>query len=119
MYAAGHGPSTISVSQSRTFVNITFIPPEFSLPVIQYMVTLSRVTVTGSGLSGQELCPEFLHNIPAQYPSDPSISFTDLEEFSTYAVTLITTFNVFMKDAVDTTPEMRFTTLSAGEYIIM
>ena len=50
---------------------------------------------------------------PAVTTTDTSMSFTGLEEFSTYTVTVTTTFNVFGSD-MDVASDMMFTTSSAG-----
>ena len=45
--------------------------------------------------------------------TDTSMSFTGIEEFSTYTVTVTTTFNVSGSN-MDVASDMMFTTLSAG-----
>ena len=50
---------------------------------------------------------------PAVTTTDTSMSFTGLEEFSTYTVTVTTTFNVFGSN-MDVASDMMFTTPSAG-----
>ena len=50
---------------------------------------------------------------PAVTTTDTSMSFTGLEEFSTYTVTVTTTFNVFGSNMTEVA-EMMFTTSSAG-----
>ena len=113
MYAAGHGPATINVSlRTSILANLTFFPSEFNLPVVQYVVKVSRVT--GSS-PWQELCPEIVDNKPPVTTTAASMTFTGLEEFSTYTVSLTTTFDVFGSNVDEVTPQMIFTTLSAGK----
>ena len=50
--------------------------------------------------------------------TDTSMSFTELEEFSTYTVTVNTTFNVFGSN-MDIISDMMFTTPSAGKYLFI
>ena len=50
---------------------------------------------------------------PAVTTNNTSMSFTDLEEFSTYTVTVTTTFNVFGSN-MDVASDKMFTTPSAG-----
>ena len=83
-------------------------PAQFRLPVVEYTVSLTRVTG-----SGQTLCPQVMDSRSAVITTDTSMSFTGLEEFSTYIVTVTTTFNVFGSN-IDVASDMMFTTLSAG-----
>ena len=108
MYAAGYGPATMNISLRTSIIFISWSPPEFHLPVVHYIATLSRVT-------GQELCPEFVDNRTRVLTGATSTSFTDLEEFSAYTVTVTTTFDVFGSNVDEVTPQMMFTTLSAGK----
>ena len=52
---------------------------------------------------------------PAVTTTDTSMPFTGLEEFSTYTVTVTTTFNVFSSNMTEVA-EMMFTTSSSGMY---
>ena len=76
--------------------------------VFEYTVSLTQVTV-----SGQALCTQVMDSRPAVTTNDTSMSFTDLEEFSTYTVTVTTTFNVFGSN-MDVASDMMFTTPRAG-----
>ena len=46
--------------------------------------------------------------------NDTSMSLTGLEEFSTYTVTVNTTFNVFGSNMTEVADDMMFITSSAG-----
>ena len=107
----GIGPAIITTSShTATSVTISLSLPVFSLSVVEYTVSLTRVTG-----NGQELCTGFMDSRPAVTTTDTSISFTGLEEFSTYTVTVTTTFNVF-DSTMDVASDMMFTTSSAGMY---
>ena len=102
------GAIVTTLSLTATSVTISWSLPEFSLPVVEYTVSLTRVTG-----SGQPLCVLVEDNRPAVTTTDTSMSFTGLEEFSTYTVTVTTTFNVFGSN-MDVASDMMFTTPSAG-----
>ena len=107
----GIGPAIITTSSlTATSVTISWSPQpaHFHLPVVEYTVSLTRVTG-----SGQALCTQVVGNRLTVTTSDNLISFTDLEEFSTYTVTVTTTFNVFGSN-MDVTSDIMFTTSSAG-----
>ena len=97
-----------SSSLNATSVNISWSLPEFHLPVVEY--TVSQTRVTGSG---QALCAQDIKSRSAVTTTDTSMSFTGLEEFSTYTVTVNTTFDVFGSNMTEVA-EMMFTTSSAG-----
>ena len=108
---AGAGEASVTTSSlNATSVTISWSPQpaQFRLPVVEYTVSLTRVTG-----SGQVICTGVTHSIPAVTTTDTSMSITDLEEFSTYTVTVTTTFNVFGSN-MDVESEMTFTTPSAG-----
>ena len=103
----------ITVSMlSANSVNLSWSRPSvFSLPVVQYSVSLARVIG-----SDQALCS----NIADQKPGINitygfAVSFEDLKEFSTYVVTIVTTFRTL----VVSTLSSRFTTLSAGTVTVI
>ena len=96
------------LSLTATSVTISWSLPAFSLPVVEYTVSLTRVTG-----GGQALCTANMDSRPAVTTTDTSMSFTGLEEFSTYTVTVTTTFNVFGSN-MDVASDMMFTTPSAG-----
>ena len=103
--------ATISISSlTSTSADILWFPPppEFLLPVAEYTVSLKRVTG-----SGQALCTQVMDSRPAVTTTDTSMSLSDLEEFSTYTVTVTATFNVFGSN-MDVASDMMFTTPRAG-----
>ena len=107
----GIGAASITISSLNvTSVTISWSPQpaQFRLPVVEYTVSLTRVTG-----SGQALCTQVMDSRSAVTTTDTSMSFTGLEEFSTYTVTVTTTFNVFGSN-MDVVSEMMFTTPSAG-----
>ena len=104
----------VSISSlTTTSVSITWTQPEFSLPVMNYTVSLTRVTG-----SGQVLCPSVMDNRPpvTTMATVTSMEFTGLQEFSTYTVTVTARFSAF--GLITQTPtSMDFTTLSASRYL--
>ena len=110
----GIGPAIVTTSSlTATSVTISWSPQpaQFHLPVVEYTVSLTRVTG-----SGQVLCTQVIDSRPAITTTDTSMSFTDLEEFSNYTVTVTTTFNVFGSNMTEVADDMMFTTPSAGMY---
>ena len=97
-----------ALSLNDTSVTISWSLPEFLLSAVEYSVSLTRVTG-----SGQVLCTGVMDSRPAVTTTDTSMSFTGLEEFSTYTVTVTTTFNVSGSN-MDVVSNRMFTTLSAG-----
>ena len=106
----GEGASITTSSLTATSVTISWSPQpaQFRLPVVEYTVSLTRVTG-----SGQAICTQFMDSRPAVTTTDTSMSFTGLEEFSTYTVTVTTTFSVSGSN-MDVASGMMFTTPSAG-----
>ena len=103
--------SITTSSPNATSITISWSPQpaQFRLPVVEYTVSLTRVTG-----SSQTLCPGVMDSRrPAVTTTGTSMSFTGLEEFSTYTVTVPTTFNVFGSN-MDVASAMMFTTSSAG-----
>ena len=93
-------------SPTATSVSIIWTQPEFSLPVLDYNVSLTRVI--GSS------CPDSRSTVNTTATvTDTSVEFTGLQEFSTYTVTVIARFNAFGM-ITQTQTSMDFTTLSAG-----
>ena len=88
-------------------VSISWTLPNFSLQIAHYNISLQRTTG-----NSQTLCPSvedsrnFLITIN-------STSFTDLEEFSSYRVTVTALYDVFGVTRMASSNE-GFTTLSAG-----
>ena len=98
-------PPTITASvQSATSATISWALQMFSLPVNQYMYSLSRRTCD---------------NVPDERSSvttnDLSVTFTDLQEFSNYRLTLTAVFDAFDTEVTAVAME-DFMTLTAGEY---
>ena len=97
----------VTPSPTATSVTITWTQPEFSLPVSQYRVTLTRVT--GSGL-----CPSVV-DLQQVTMSGSTASFMGLQEFSAYSVEVNATFSAFGEEVMIQSM-MEFTTLTAGSY---
>ena len=97
-------------SPAATSVSITWTQPEFSLPLQNYTVSLTRVTG-----SSQVLCPSVMDSRPSvtTMATVTSMEFTGLKEFSTYTVTVTASFSAFGM-ITDTSTSMGFTTLSTG-----
>ena len=105
----GIGAAVVTTSSlTATSVTISWSPQpaQFHLPVVKYTVSLTRVTG-----NGQALCTRSSYG--QQTTTDTSMSFTGLEEFSTYTVTVTTTFNVSGSN-MDVVSDMMFITQSAG-----
>ena len=100
--------TTSSLTATSVTISWSPQPAQFRLPVVDYTVSLTRVTG-----SGQVLCTPVVDSRPAVTATDTSMSFTGLEEFSTYTVTVTTTFNVFGSN-MDVASDIMFTTPSAG-----
>ena len=107
------GPRIIASTPTATSVTISWTQPEFSLPVTEYTVSLTRVTG-----SGQALCPSVVDNRPAVTTTGNSMAFTDLEEASSYTVTVTAVYDAFGVRAMESRSE-GFNTLSAGTYVYM
>ena len=97
-------------SLTATSVTISWSPQpaQFLLPVVEYTVSLTRATG-----SGQTLCTQVIDSRPAVTTTNTSMSFTGLEEFSNYTITVTTAFNVFGRNITEVA-DMMFTTPSAG-----
>ena len=100
--------STSSLTATSVTISWSPQPAQFRLPLVEYTVSLTRVTG-----SGQALCTPVVDSRPAVTTIDTSMSFTDLEEFSAYRVTVTTTFNVSGSN-MDVASDMMFITQSAG-----
>ena len=77
--------------------------------MVEYTVSLTRVTG-----SGQTLCPSVEDNRPAVTAIRSSISFADLEEFSTYKITVTSVYDVFNETSTKSST-VDFTTSSASK----
>ena len=100
--------TTSSLTATSVTISWSPQPAQFRLPVVEYTVSLTRVTGRG-----QAFCPQVMDSRSAVTTTDTSMSFTGLEEFSTYTITVTTTFNVFGSNMTEVA-EMMFTTSSAG-----
>ena len=110
----GTSITTSSLTATSVIISWSPQPAQFRLPVVKYTVSLTRVTG-----SGQALCAEDMDSRPAVTTTDDtSMPFIGLEEFSTYTVTVNTTFNVFGSNMTEVA-EMMFTTPSAGMCILI
>ena len=108
-------PSITAPSSTATSVTITWTQPEFSLPVVGYTVTVTRVTG-----SIQVLCPSFVEEDQSTTtsPSVPTTTFTGLQEFSSYTVRVTANRNPAfgLLGALMATESETFTTLRSGEW---
>ena len=104
--------NTSSLTATSVTISWSPQPAQFHLSVVEYTVSLTRVTG-----SGQALCTQDMDSRPAVTTTDTSMSFNGLEEFSTYTVTATTTFNVFGSN-VNNETGIVFNTSSAGMYAI-
>ena len=101
-----------TLSPTATSVTITWTQPEFSLPVADYTVSLTRVTG-----SGQVLCSSFNDTRPpvTTMATVTSMQFTGLQEFSKYAVSVTTRYApAFGLSSLVNTINEGFTTHSTG-----
>ena len=89
-------------------ISISWTLPEFSLQSVQYNISLSRQTIENS----QTLCPT-VEDSRNFLTTTNSTSFTDLEEFSSYRVTVTAVYDAFGVTRMASSNE-GFTTLSAG-----
>ena len=99
---------SLSAPATATSASLSWSQPQFSLTVLQYTVSLTRVTG-----SGQTLCPSLQDNRPAVTTTGNSMAFTELEEFSSYRVTVTAVYDAFGETRMASSTE-GFTTLSAG-----
>ena len=88
IYYIDAAPFTLNISTvSAISVLLTFNLHEFSLPIVQHRVILTRVTGRR-----QMLCPTITHKIPSEIISSNRLFVTDLEEYSLYSITVDTVF---------------------------
>ena len=111
----GNLPPVIStLLPTSTSVSITWTQPEFSLPVVGYTVTVTRVTG-----SGQVLCPSFVEEDQSTTtsPSVTTTTFNGLQEFSSYTLRVTANFSpAFGTNSIPTAERsMTFTTIIFGE----
>ena len=108
-YLGTLAPVISTPSATATSVTITWTQPEFSLPVTDYTITVTR-------RSTQTLCPSYEEpdQTATTQPDTVSTTISDLQEFSNYRVTVAANYNAF--DSTNSTvSSMDFTTLSAGK----
>ena len=112
LYFIDRLPPVISTpSPTATSVTITWTQPEFSLPVVGYTVTVTRL----NGLAETVRCASYTESrLPVTTTSTVmSVRFTDLQEFSSYRATVTAMFSATFK-ATPASSNLEFTTLSAG-----
>ena len=97
------------MTQSNTSVSLSWSQPDFSLPVVEYAVSLTRVTG-----SGQTLCPSVQDGRSAVATIGSSVVFADLEEFSAYEISVTALYDVFNRTAVESSI-LVFNTTTAGK----
>ena len=101
-------------SPTATSVTITWTQPEFSLPVVGYTVTVTRLR----GNNSQVLCPSFVEE--EQSTTTPSsvntTTFADFQEFSSYLVRVTASFSPAfgLPGELMATGSETFTTLNSG-----
>ena len=103
-------PVASIMSLTSTSVTINWTQPEFSLPVINYTVSLLRVTG-----HDQALCNAYMdvRSPVTTMASVTSMNFMDLQKFSKYNVTVTAKFSVAFSNSPKTV-STQFTTPSAG-----
>ena len=106
-------PVISTPSPTATSVTITWTQPEFSLPVVGYTVTVTRVTEIV-----QVLCTSFQNEqSTTTSPTRTATTFTGLQEFSSYTVRVTANFSpAFGLLTLVATGSETFTTLNSGEY---
>ena len=98
-------------SPTATSVNITWTQSEFSLPVVGYTVTVTRL----NGLAETVRCASYTESrLPVTTTSTVmSARFTNLQEFSTYKTTVTAMFSATF-EVTPASSNMEFSTLSVG-----
>ena len=95
-------------SPTATSVNITWTQPAFSLQVVGYTVTVTRL----NGLTETGHCTE--SSLPVITTSTAmSVQFTDLQEFGSYRATVTAMFSATF-EITPASSNLEFSTLSAG-----
>ena len=95
---------------------ITWTQPEFSLPVVGYTVTVTRL----NGLAETVRCALYTESrLPVTTTSTVmSVQFTDLQEFSSYNATVTAIFSsTFEVSPASSNVDLEFSMLSAGEQL--
>ena len=83
----------------------------YSLPVIDYSVSLARS-------SSQVLCPNIIDQKPPVTLTGIATYFEDLQEFSTYDVTILTTYVGGRLGRLSQATSSQFFTLSTGKFTV-
>ena len=106
----GSSPVISTPSPTATSVAITWTQPEFSLPMVGYTVTVTRL----NGLTETVCCASYTESrLPVTTTSTVmSVQLTDLQEFSSYRATVTAMFSAF--EVTPASSNLEFTTLSAG-----
>ena len=104
-------PVIFTSSPSATSVTITWTQPEFSLPVVGYTVTVTRL----NGLAETVRCASYTESrLPVTTTSTVmSVQFTDLQEFSSYRATVTAMFSATF-EVTPASNNLEFITLRAG-----
>ena len=108
LYVGTLPPVISTPSPTATSVTITWTQPEFSLPVVGYTVSVTRL----NGLAETVRCASYTESrLPVTTTSTVmSVQFTDLEEFSSYRATVTAMFSM----GIPASSFLELTTLSAG-----
>ena len=108
---------TITVSSlTATTVTVSIVISEqFSLDVNEYRLLVARVTGANTDDMLCSDADERQETVTATAPSDPATAMlSNLQEFSTYRVSVMTVFDAFGTPMSVTTSGMDFTTPSTG-----
>ena len=108
LYVGALPPTITAAVQSATSATISWTLQMFSLQVNQYMYSLS-------GMTRQTLCDNVPDVRSSVTTNGLSVTFTDLQEFSNYRLTLTAVFDSFGTEVTAVAME-DFMTLTAGEY---
>ena len=99
-------PVISTSSPTATSVTITWTQPEFSLPVVGYTVTVTRL----NGVAETVRCTQYNDSRHTVTNTRRSALFTDLQEFSNYTVTVTAMFSMLIPASTN----LELMTLSAG-----
>ena len=108
-------PPNIAISSlTATSVTVSLTQPPFSFTPVNYTVTLTRVTG-----SDQALCTSTQHSRTIVAPPTNNLTLVmliDLQEFSTYTITVDARFSVFHLNPTSSS-STAFTTISTGMFL--
>jgi hypothetical protein len=105
-------PSISALVLSATSAIISWVLQQFSLPLHQYVYTLSR-------RPGPASCDNDRSSRPPVVTNNDLVTFTDLQEFSNYRIMGTATFDAFGTDAGTAVAVTDFTTPSASEFSLL